>query len=106
MLAALLGQSIAVQSHLHNAGGAGWGAAAAAAENGARHGVSISHGPASVPADCPLCRELAMSGHYLAPGPMAFFKSLPQLPWLFVLPVAALLCRPRSHRWQSRAPPL
>jgi len=106
MLAALLGQSIAVQSHLHSAGNAGWTTSAStSAESGPHRGLSLSHGPASLPADCPLCRELAMSGHYITPAPLAFFKSPPLLPWLFVLPVAALACRPCSHCWQSRAPP-
>jgi len=102
LLAALLGQSIAVQSHLHFARGSGWSAAAAEeAKGNPRHALSASH----VPADCPLCRELATAGHYIAPGPLALSEGQAPFPWLFVLPVAALPCRPRSHRWQSRAPP-
>lgn len=104
LLAALLGQSVAVQSHLHMAGRTAW-VAPMGADGGTRHGLSTQHAPANTPADCPLCRELAMAGHYITPGPLAFLGGQAPLPWLFVLPVAALLCRSRSHRWQSRAPP-
>lgn len=101
MLAALLGQSIAVQSHLHFVPGSGWPAASEGTDGSTRHALSTAH----VPMDCALCRALATAGHYIAPGPLAFSEGQAPLPWLFVLPVAALLCRSRSHRWQSRAPP-
>lgn len=104
MLAALLGQSIAIQSHLHLAEASEW-AIPTAADGDSRQGLSPLHAPVNKRAECALCRELASAGHYIAPDPIASFEARSPLPWVFVLPVLALLCRSRSHRWQSRAPP-
>lgn len=57
------------------------------------------------PSDCPICREMAMSGHFLSPAP--FELSLPSgsaaiAAITYVLRSTGGL---RSHAWQSRAPP-
>lgn len=74
-------------------------------------GVAIkapAHGrlpPADNPATCPICQDMALAGHYTAPGAI-----LLTLPPLVAMPVAVLLGVPRfvaaiSHIWQGRAPP-
>jgi len=103
MLAAFLAQTVATQSHVHFFGTApGAGASTATTADA---GQILSSAPAGVLPDCPLCRELAMSGHYVLPDPVALSEGRGALFWLFATSVAALACRSRSHRWQSRAPP-
>lgn len=105
VLAAFLGQSIVTQSHVHVPGGALSSGVETLAESSGKIALSATHAPADVPAGCPLCRELAAAGHYLAPAPVALPAGLAPVFWLFVLPAAVILARQRSHRWQSRAPP-
>jgi len=103
VLAAFLGQSIVTQSHVHFADESVQVAAAATS-----HGQSATtskHRRGESPADCPLCRELALSGHYLMPAPVVLPELLALTVGLFLLPVMALAWRGRSHSWRSRAPP-
>jgi hypothetical protein len=55
--------------------------------------------------DCPLCHELAVSGHYLAPPPIIFIPPVLILVWAVVAGHQRGGLQRRSHRWQSRAPP-
>jgi hypothetical protein len=105
MLAAFLGQSVATQAHVHFLSGPPL--SAATADPNARTGpiLSATTAPGNALADCQLCRELAMSGHYVLPGPVPLFEGRLAPFWLAAATVAALACRQRSHRWQSRAPP-
>ncbi len=105
LLAAFLGQDVVTQSHVHPLG-AGWDFETAVQTGGAATGAAAEkRHPAKAPADCPICRELAMAGHYLAPGPLVLPQPLSSATWLFVLPVAILAFGSRSHSWRSRAPP-
>ncbi len=61
--------------------------------------------PADNPASCPICQDMAMTGHYTAPGAILF-----ALPPLVAMPAQAVLEVPRfvatvSHIWLGRAPP-
>ncbi len=105
MLAVFLGQSIVTYGHVHLPAGAMSSGATSLHQGSGKTALSATHAPANAPADCPLCRELAAAGHYLAPAPLVLPAGLPPVVWLFVLPAAVILSRQRSHRWQSRAPP-
>jgi len=63
--------------------------------------------PSDIPAQCPVCRELAHGATYVPPAPPALAAPLPL--WR-AEPVAAPAPRPplawRGHGWRSRAPPL
>ena len=66
---------------------------------------SSQHGPADDPANCPICLDLALSGHYLTPAAVILvapvsFAILTAL--AASLPSAVLA---RSHGWHGRAPP-
>jgi hypothetical protein len=103
MLAAFLAQNVATQSHVHFFGAAPVAGASAATAGSA--GQLLSRAPVGALPDCPLCRELATSGHYVLPKPVALFEGQLAYFSLFTASVAVLACRQRSHRWQSRAPP-
>jgi len=101
LLACLLVQGTAVQTHLH------FTAKARAAALAGPHGQTLRalDTGGSDPADCPLCQEAAMAGAYLLPTAIA----LPAPP---VLPIRADVAVLRAlgvfasaHSWQSRAPP-
>jgi hypothetical protein len=61
--------------------------------------------PANDPANCPLCQDIALAGHFTTPGAVAFL-----LPALVVAAAAAIPELPAhilapTHDWQGRAPP-
>ncbi len=61
--------------------------------------------PSNTPANCPLCHELALAGHYVTPGATLFF-----LPDFLVFALAVAAHAPPfivqlSHDWLSRGPP-
>jgi hypothetical protein len=105
MLAAFLGQSIATQTHIHFRSDAPLSAATAASPGAKTGPIQSATAPPSALGDCPLCRELAMSGHYVLPDPIPLFEGRFAPFGLAALSIAVLACRQRSHRWQSRAPP-
>lgn len=57
------------------------------------------------PSDCPICREMAMSGHFLPPAPVEL--TLPSGSAAIAATTRVLQSTGglRSHAWQSRAPP-
>lgn len=61
--------------------------------------------PPAHPADCPICREMAVSGHFLPPAPVALSLPAPSAAIAAVARVLHSSGFARSHRWQSRAPP-
>lgn len=99
---ALLLQSLLVQTHLHRPFDGG--AHAAVRLQAVTHAAD-GRGSGGDPQTCPLCRELAFSGHYVTPAaplllvPPSVFAGVPA--GIFV---AAVRLR-RSHSWQSRGPP-
>lgn len=58
------------------------------------------------PANCPVCREIAHAGSYLLPTPVSIDAPAPLFFWFATATLLGLALASRSHRWQSRAPPL
>lgn len=61
--------------------------------------------PADTPANCPICQDIALAGHFTSPGAIALpppaFVAIPSL-LVLVLPAFVSVA---SHDWQGRAPP-
>jgi hypothetical protein len=102
LLACLLVQGTAVQSHIH------FTAQARVAALAGPHGQTVralDRRGGSDPADCPLCQEAAMAGAYLLP-PAIVLPAPPALPlWAGTTVLRALGVFASAHSWQSRAPP-
>ncbi len=63
------------------------------------------HQPADDPANCPICQDIALAGHFTSPGtiaipPPVFMAISGQL--VLALPAFVSVA---SHDWQGRAPP-
>jgi hypothetical protein len=104
MLVALSWQSYLVAAHVHpttnlSAISTGIG------DNSTQAPARDRHLPGT-PETCPICQEIAQAGHYLPPTPIFFDAPLLAVALLVAgaMPLLPLL-RPRSHDWQSRAPP-
>jgi len=99
-LFAFTSQSIVLGTHQHNDG------VVASAADTAVKASSGKGAPADSPANCPICRELAHSGAYLASAPVAFALPASFDAWQ----VATIVSWPRIAQpplgWRSRAPPL
>ena len=67
---------------------------------------SGSDSPADSPANCPICRELAQSGAYLASAPVAFDLPAPFHGWQVASIVSWHHIAQPPLGWRSRAPPL
>ena len=102
-LLALLWQGFVTQTHLHMDGVS---SARIAALPGDQHThVDRDDWPSRQPADCPICRETAQAGHYVAPADPAHLAA--------PAPAACILCtRPRrltgtarTDLWRIRDPP-
>lgn len=106
LLAAFLGQDIVTQSHVHPLGAGGLFDTAVGTGGSVNGAATEKRYPGRAPTDCPICRELATAGHYLAPDPLVLPETPLAVTWLFLLPIAALALGARSHGWHSRAPPL
>lgn len=104
LLVSLFGQSLVTQTHVHlDPVARGTAARVLPGQPAARleHRHRASHGPAT----CPLCREIAQAGHYVAPAPVGPASVAPFAP-LFLLPARATVGGlVRSHAWRSRGPP-
>ncbi len=99
LLLALLGQSIATQSHVHRRD-----MSSPAARQGPR--ISTSRLPAPAPADCPICRESAQAGHYLGPATFQLAPVARAFPPSGVSSLRRIICRLYGFGWRSRAPPI
>lgn len=104
LLVSLFGQSLVTQTHVHlDPVARGTAARVLPGQPAARleHRHRASHGPAT----CPLCREIAQAGHYVAPASVGPASVAPFAP-LFLLPARATVGGlVRSHAWRSRGPP-
>jgi hypothetical protein len=102
LLAALAWQSCLTQTHLHADRAAGTlsslGTVRAAAAGDDRSAPDT-------PATCPICQEAALSGSYVATGPVLL--ALPAVATAWYPPAVSRPSRRdlRSHAWHSRAPP-
>ncbi len=101
MLLAFTGQSIVTQTHIHLDGGP----IAASATLGVPQQTAKTPSTPDRPATCPICRQTARAGQYLAADPIAVVPPLRTLPWLVVPALAAWSGRRLSHAWHSRGPP-
>ena len=104
-LLAFAGQCFVTQTHVHFAPGSYPAAIAARIDPAQRHAAIVA--AASDQSDeCPICDEIAHSGHVLLPTSIV----LPAPERNALLPADtpsfAQLPPARSHAWQSRAPPL
>lgn len=102
-LMALCWQGFVLGTHVHPAGATADRAVAVQAADGR----SAQHKKATDQSnDCPVCREILLSGAYTLPPPFAFIAQ-PLTAWLIPVgvPVLRLAHEYRAHGWQSRAPP-
>jgi len=104
VLVAFLWQGFLTQTHRH------YGPDAAPAATTSKVEVASLQSPggqskSELPADCPLCREVAHAGQFLLPGPIEFAVPLQTAFWLAVPKQLVPAPTRRSHAWQSRAPP-
>lgn len=97
-------QSQLTQTHLHSHS-ASHSAVAYSAEPTQAKQLAVGLASSDSQPDCPICREMAQTGHYLLPLPLAFRASCVAAPWLDAGPVLTSTYSRRSHAWQSRAPP-
>jgi len=97
----LLWQSLVVQTHLH----AFPPPAATTAQAGSAAPATANPSRPDDPANCPICREAARAGHYLAPLaiPLLLRSSMPVAPSLATLPIWPR--RHTAHGWYGRGPP-
>lgn len=106
LLTALLAfswQSIVAQSHVHFDARTYKQLGIEGDSSAARQTAERS--PADLPADCPICREIAHAGHYLQPAPLALAAPETGVVWIAISPWRTLTLRQRRHAWHSRAPP-
>jgi len=99
LLACLLIQATAVQTHVHYTH---QGLSAAP-------GVQLVQAPRSSgndsAKDCPLCQEAAMAGAYVPPPAIALPAPPAPIPWTATAIVTRFVLRSPPLGWQSRAPP-
>lgn len=98
LLACLLAQGTAVQSHIH------FTPAARSAPGGqAVHAAGTETG--SDAADCPLCQEAAMAGAYLLPAAISLPPAPPRFVWVTTAKIGQFDLLAPALGWLSRAPP-
>lgn len=101
VMTSFVGRSFVTETHLELPASP---ASLAAHDQGGPMLMREKRAPAN-PTDCPICREMAMSGHFLPASPVEL--TLPTgsaaiVALTLVLQSTGVL---RSHAWQSRAPP-
>ncbi len=105
VVAALLAftwQSFVAQTHMHPVQGAsqvGSGAAFVTALD-----TSGNNAP-DLPANCPICQEIAHADFYLPPAPITLDVPDRTPDWQPASAPLVSALRQRSHAWRSRAPP-
>jgi len=96
-------QSYVTQTHLHFHSGAN--PTTFVAGNDGTVQLDVGRSSSDLPADCPICQEIAHAGHYLPSVPLVFQAPESVAVWLAILLPLKPASRQRSHAWQSRAPP-
>lgn len=102
-LFAFLWQSLVTQAHIHFAPTTY--SAIVAGKAGSTAHLAPSRSSPNLPAECPLCREIAHAAGYLPPTPILLGATETATIRLVAPPLRALAFGQRSHAWQSRAPP-
>ena len=93
-------QSYVTQTHIHFEFAEAKGIAAAVP-----HAPPGKHPFKETPANCPICQEIAMAGHYVTPG--AAVLALPSQS-VSIVPLeigVRFIVEAVSHDWHGRAPP-
>jgi len=99
-------QSFVTQVHIHKL--ASGNIAAAQFDSGKTSFGNQKQGKSPTrddPANCPLCQEILLAGHFVTPSPVAW---TPLSVETFTVPIAivvATIPQTYSHSWKSRAPP-
>jgi len=105
LCAALLMQSLLVQSHVH---GSPWTAGIETADAG-NHVASAPHaaigGSGTLADTCFLCREAAAGGHYLPLPAETELASMPAAAMVAIAMLARWPLGPPPRAWFGRAPP-
>jgi hypothetical protein len=57
------------------------------------------------PANCPICQEIAMAGHYVTPGAVALVLPAQSVSIVPIEIAVDLIVEAVSHDWHGRAPP-
>lgn len=96
-------QSLVVQTHQHLDPVRLAGLTSAVSENLKTPG---KQDPGDIPANCPICREIASAGAYLLPTPVALTAPVAASFHFTPASLDALTLLPPARGWQSRAPPL
>ena len=104
MLFALSWQSIVTQTHSHFGLDAPLGATATKVDSASGQQLD-RQSPSDLPGQCPICREIAHSAHFVLPAPILFEAPAPVAFWAASAPPFGSALAQRSHAWQSRAPP-
>ncbi len=91
--------SYVTQTHIHfDVPGSGKIAASAPAPKG-------KHPFQETPANCPICQEIAMAGHYVTPGAVAFVLPAQSVSIVPIEIATPIIVEAISHDWHGRAPP-
>jgi hypothetical protein len=103
MLLVFSWQSVVAETHNHFTADS---VQSAAANHASAVNPDGSNKPSKSPANCPICRELANTASYLPPpAPAVFFTAALRIAPPDGAPRPSFATSPRSHGWQSRAPP-
>lgn len=100
MLLAFSWQSVVTQTHQH------LNPAVAGKADGADSMRPDRQSPFDLPANCPICREIAHAGPALLPAPIVVAAPAPPPVWRAETAGLRKTLASRSHAWRSRAPPL
>jgi hypothetical protein len=98
-------QSYVTQTHIHLLSTLATSQVASGAAKFQKTPAPAKRVPADDPANCPICQDIALSGHFTTP------VTIPVLPPALVAIVAApavaaqAVIAVASHSWQGRAPP-
>ena len=96
-------QSVVTATHHHP--GTGFAARVDAGKPAPVVQSGKSGAPEDSPANCPICRELAHTAHYLPPAPIVFAAPLSATAQRVTVAALSLAPGQRWHGWRSRAPP-
>jgi hypothetical protein len=102
VLLAFSWQSFLTQTHRHYAPNI---VAPPAKVDSVRLSVPGPQSPSDLPANCPICHEIAHIGHAVLPAPILLVAPVSLTFWQAFAIVSGPELAPRSHAWRSRAPP-
>ncbi len=109
-LIAFAQQSFITQTHIHFAAGPFSSAAlaqtdSAKAQKANSHSTPDKYPSSDDPANCPICQEIAATGHFVMPAAAALTLPAQDIYAATLLLTAPAFRSAPSHGWQGRAPP-